>query len=260
MAQLAGEPNAFRALVEYDGTNYAGWQVQVDRPTVQGTLENTITQVTQQSVRVTGAGRTDAGVHATGQVIRFDVTWRHSVPDLQRALNARLPGDVAIRDLQGAATDFHPRFSARSRVYQYTVWSAAVRSPRWARFAHYVRLPLAVDPMNAAAQQLVGWHDFATFGVDPEMGPGAGNTQRQVLRAEWQRMPDPNADGSVYRFDIEANAFLRTMVRTIVAALLEVGRGRRTLEQFATLLATAERRLAPPPAPACGLCLVKVNY
>lgn len=260
MAQPAGEPNAFRALVEYDGTNYAGWQVQADRPTVQGTLETTIAQVTQQSVRVTGAGRTDAGVHATGQVVRFDVAWRHTETDLQRAINARLPADVAVRDLQAAAPGFHPRFSARSRVYRYTVWAGAVRSPLRARFVHYVRRPLDVDGMNAAARHLVGWHDFATFGVDPEMGSGAGNTQRRVLRAVWQVERDAAGDGHLYRFDIEANAFLRTMVRTITAALLDVGAGRRTVEQFETLLSAAQRGLAPPPAPACGLCLVEVTY
>lgn len=260
MAQLTGQPQAFRALVEYDGTNYAGWQVQVDRPTVQGTLENSIAQVTQQLVRVTGAGRTDAGVHATGQVIRFDVVWRHTLADLQRAINARLPCDVALRELQVAAPSFHPRYSACSRVYRYTVWSAVTRSPLRARFAHYVRQPLDLTQMNAAAQHLLGWHDFATFGVDPEMGPAAGNTQRQVLRAVWQMEPDGAGTGYLYRFDIEANAFLRTMVRTIVAALLEVGSGRRTVEQFVTLLSAAQRRLAPPPAPACGLCLVEVMY
>jgi tRNA pseudouridine38-40 synthase len=260
MAQLAGEPSAFRALVEYDGTNYAGWQVQTNRPTVQGTLETTIAQVTQQSVRVTGAGRTDAGVHASGQVIRFDVAWRHTPADMQRAINARLPADVAVHDLQTAAPGFHPRFSARSRAYRYTVWSGAVRSPLRARFAHYVRRPLDVDAMNVAAQLLVGWHDFATFGVDPEMGSGAGNTQRQVLRAIWQSEPDLTGEGHLVRFDIEANAFLRTMVRTIVAALLEVGSGRRTVEQFGSLLLAAQRGLAPPPAPACGLCLVEVTY
>lgn len=260
MAQAAGEPNAFRALVEYDGTNYAGWQVQVDRPTVQGTLENAIAQVTQQAVRVTGAGRTDAGVHATGQVIRFDVVWRHTLADLQRAINARLPVDVAVRELHVAAPGFHPRFSAGSRVYRYAVWSAATRSPLRARWAHYVRQPLDVTQMNAAAHHLVGWHDFATFGVDPEMGPGAGNTQRRVLRAVWRMEADRAGVGSLYLFEIEANAFLRTMVRTLVAALLEVGSGRRTVEQFVMLLSAAQRGLAPAPAPACGLCLVEVTY
>ncbi len=260
MAQLAGERHAFRALVEYDGTNYAGWQVQANRPTVQGTLETSIWQITQQAVRVTGAGRTDAGVHARGQVIRFDVAWRHDLPALQRAINARLPADVAIRELQAAAPGFHPRFSARSRAYRYTVWSAAERSPLRARFAHYVRRPLDTQAMNAAARQLIGWHDFATFGVDPETGPGGGNTQRQVLHAGWQMAHGPEGTGRLYHFDIEANAFLRTMVRTVVAALLEVGTGRRSLEQFVTLLTAAQRRLAPPPAPACGLCLVEVKY
>ena len=205
-----------------------------------------------------GAGRTDAGVHASGQVIRFSGAWRHSVADLERALNAVMPASVAVRELALAAPDFHPRFSARSRHYVYTVWVGKVRSPQRARFAHYVKQPLDLTAMNEAAATLVGWHDFATFGGDPEERAGRGNTRRDVMQAQWRVATDD--EGIWYRFDIEANAFLRTMVRTIVATLLAVGRRERTPTDMVGLLLAADRRLAPPPAPACGLCLVHVRY
>ena len=249
---------AFRATVEYDGTDYAGWQIQIGQPTVQGTLETALAQVCRETSRVIGAGRTDAGVHASGQVIRFQCVWRRPLADLERALNAVLPASVAVREVALAEPGFHPRFSARCRLYRYTVWAAAVRSPQRARFAHYVKQRLDLDAMNEAAATLVGWHDFATFGVDPEERAGRGNSRREVLQADWRTTPDD--DGVWYRFDIEANAFLRTMVRTIVATLLAVGRGQRRSSEVLNLLLAADRRLAPPPAPACGLCLVHVRY
>ena len=244
--------------MEYDGTDYAGWQIQTGRPTVQGTLETALARVCCETIRISGAGRTDAGVHASGQVIGFRSAWRHPVADLERALNAVLPAAVAVRELAVAAPGFHPRFSARSRHYGYTVWVGSVRSPLRARFAHQVNQPLDLTAMNEAAAHLVGWHDFATFGVDPEGKAGRGNTRREVMQAQWRLTVDD--EGVWYRFDIEANAFLRTMVRTIVATLLAVGRGERTSADVRDLLLAAERRLAPPPAPACGLCLVHVRY
>ena len=249
---------AYRATVEYDGTDYAGWQIQTGRPTVQGTLEIALAQVCGETIRVNGAGRTDAGVHARGQVIGFRSAWRHPAADLERAFNAVLPAAVAVRELALAAPGFHPRFSACSRLYRYTVWVGPVRAPLRARFAHHVRQPLDVAAMNAAAAHLVGWHDFATFGVDPEESSGRGNTRREVMQAQWRSTEDE--DGAWYRFDIEANAFLRTMVRTVTAALLAVGRGDKKPTNVQEMLLAAERRLAPAAAPACGLCLVQVRY
>lgn len=249
---------AFRATVEYDGTDYAGWQIQTNQPTVQGTLEIALAQVCRETVRVIGAGRTDAGVHASGQVIRFQSAWRHSLADLERACNAVLPAAVAVRELTLAAPDFHPRFSARSRHYGYTVWTGPVRSPLRRRFAHYVKQSLDLAALNEASAYLIGRHDFATFGADPEEKAGRGNTQRTVLQAQWGLTRAE--DGDSYRFDIEANAFLRSMVRTLVATLLMVGRGERAPADLLELLLAADRRLAAAPAPACGLCLVHVRY
>lgn len=240
----------YRATVEYDGTDYYGFQVQANRPTIQGTLEHALADIAGEAVRVIGAGRTDTGVHALGQVIGFRLAWRHSVEDLQRALNARLPEDIVIREVALAEEGFHPRFSARSRVYRYTVLNQPLRSPLARRFAHQVAEPLDLAAMNAAAETLVGWHDFATFG-NPMRGE---STVRQVMRAGWVSADD------VLFFDIEANAFLRRMVRTVVSALLLIGQGKMEAESMAALLAARERRQAPPPAPACGLCLMQVKY
>lgn len=240
-----------RALVEYDGTEYHGFQLLTDRPSVQGALEQVLLRLTGQPTRIRYAGRTDAGVHAQGQVIAADVLWRHSLADLERAWNALLPADIAVRQV-ARVTDasFHPRFSARSRVYRYTVWTAPWRSPLHGRYTHYEPRPLDVERMNQAAALLVGSHDFASFG-QPTQGD---STVREVLRTDWQRT------GWTLHFEIEANAFLRRMVRTIVGTLLETGKGQRSVESVGEVLAAQNRALAAPPAPACGLCLVEVKY
>lgn len=255
--QLASAPDsaqpllAVRALVAYDGTDYHGFQILSDKPSVQGALEQALQRLTGQSTRIRYAGRTDAGVHAEGQVIAANVVWRHSLADLERAWNAQLPLDIAVRELAEVDdTRFHPRFSARSRVYRYTVWTAPVRSPLQRRYTHHQPKRLDVQRMNQAAAMLVGSHDFASFG-QPTQGE---STVREVLRAGWQ------ASGSLLIFEIEANAFLRRMVRTIVGTLLDVGAGRRSVENVSQVLAAQDRAQAASPAPACGLCLVEVKY
>lgn len=218
---------------------------------MQGALEQVLQRLTGQPTRIRYAGRTDAGVHAQGQVIAADVLWRHSLVDLERAWNALLPADIAVRQL-ARVTDpsFHPRFSALSRVYRYTVWTAPWRSPLHGRYTHHEPRPLDVEQMNRAAALLVGSHDFASFG-QPTQGD---STVREVMRAGWQPM------GSALHFEIEANAFLRRMVRTIVGTLLETGKGLRSAASIGEVLAAHNRALAAPPAPACGLCLVEVKY
>jgi tRNA pseudouridine38-40 synthase len=218
---------------------------------VQGALEQVLLRLTGQPSRIRYAGRTDAGVHAEGQVIAADVRWRHSLADLERAWNALLPADIAVREV-ARVTDpsFHPRFSARSRVYRYAVWTAPWRSPLHERYTHHEPRPLDVERMNQAARLLVGSHDFASFG-QPTQGD---STVREVMRAGWQLA------GSTLHFEIEANAFLRRMVRTIVGTLLEAGKGQRSVESIGEVLAAQNRALAAPPAPACGLCLVEVTY
>jgi len=240
----------FRAVVEYDGTDYHGFQIQADQSSIQGILEDALNNLTQQQARVAGAGRTDAGVHARGQVIAFHARWRHSVADLHRAMNAVLPRDVSLVSLKIASEEFHPRYSAQSRWYRYTVHNQPVRSPLSRRWAFYVPLPLDVSVMNRASASLIGEHDFATFGRPPQ----GENSVRRVLRASWQ-----SRESFLY-FDIEANAFLQRMVRSLMGTLLQVGAGKLSPEEFVSRLAACDRSLAGPTAPPQGLCLMAVSY
>ncbi len=239
-----------RAVVAYDGTDYGGFQRQANAPTVQAALEAALVQVTRETVTVLAAGRTDAGVHAAGQVIAFDTAWRHGLDDLQRAFNAVLPADISVRKLEEVAPDFHPRYAARSRHYRYTVYQRRVRSPLARRYSLHVAAPLDVVAMQRAAWFLVGEHDFATFGRPPQ----GEATVRRVLRAEWGGEPP------WLTFDIEANAFLYRMVRSIVGTLLLVGRGGMSVEEFRLALASCDRDRAGPTAPPHGLCLMEVKY
>ena len=239
-----------RAVVAYDGTDYGGFQRQVNAPTVQAALEAALVQVTQETITILAAGRTDAGVHAAGQVIAFDTAWRHGLDDLQRALNAVLSADIVVQDVEEVASGFHPRFDARSRRYRYTLYNASVPWPLVRRYSLHVASPLDVGAMRRAAQSLVGEHDFAAFGRPPQ----GDVTVRRVLVAEW------NGEPPRLTFDIEANAFLYRMVRSIVGTLLQVGRGKMSEEEFAAVLASRDRGCAGPTAPPHGLCLVKVRY
>jgi tRNA pseudouridine38-40 synthase len=239
-----------RAAVAYDGTDYGGFQRQANAPTVQAALEAALARVTQERITVLAAGRTDAGVHAAGQVIAFDTAWRHELCDLQRALNAVLPVDIAVLEIGEAAADFHPRYDARSRRYRYTVYNAPVRWPLDRRYSLHVADPLDAAMMQRAAQSLVGEHDFATFGRPPQ----GLETVRRVLTSGWGGGP------TWLTFDIEANAFLYRMVRSIVGTLLQVGRGKMGLEEFVAVLAARDRSLAGPTAPPHGLCLMEVRY
>lgn len=240
-----------RAVCEYDGTNYYGFQIQADKPTIQGQLELVLARLTGEQIRIRYAGRTDAGVHGLGQVLALHTGWRHTLADLERAWNALLPTDIAVRGVELVSdSQFHPRYSACSRVYEYTVWRAPWRSPLHSRFAHHEPRPLDVNAMNQAADLLLGSHDFASFG-QPTQGE---STVREVSAAMWLE------DGDLLRFRIEANAFLRRMVRSIVGTLLEVGVGRRPVDSITELLMARNRTLAGKPAPANGLCLVEVKY
>lgn len=239
-----------RATVAYDGTDYRGFQWQVNAPTVQAALEGALARITQSSPRILAAGRTDAGVHAEGQVIAFDTTWRHSLSDLERALNAVLPPDVAVRDLAQVRPDFHPRYDARSRLYRYTVYNAPVRSPLARRTSLHLPGPLDLAAMEEAAAWVIGEHDFAAFGRPTE----GEVTMRRVMAAGWTVEPP------WWWFEIEANAFLYRMVRSIVGTLLLVGQGRLSPQEFGAILASRDRRRAGQTAQAHGLCLIQVKY
>jgi tRNA pseudouridine38-40 synthase len=246
----------YRATVEYFGTDFHGFQVQAQGRTVQGELETAIERVTQTQVRVLGAGRTDAGVHASGQVIAFDVAWRHTTQALHRALNAVLPVDVAIRQLTTTRPTFHPRFDAKCRRYRYAVLNQPIRSPLWARYAYHVSEPLNVEAMREASRWLIGSHDFAAFGK-PTYGE---STVRHVMQAEWFVEHLKGIEGKFLTFEITANAFLYRMVRNVVGTLLRVGRGGLTPVEVPALLEARDRAAVGPPAPACGLYLVEVEY
>ncbi len=239
-----------RATVEYDGTDFYGFQIQAQGRTVQGELERAIELVSGKATRVTGAGRTDRGVHAQGQVISFEVEWRHDVAELHRALNAVLADDVAVLKMGLAAKDFHPRFSARCRAYRYTLLNRQWRSPVERRVSWHITSRLDAELMVEASRWLIGTHDFAAFGRPPQ----GENTVRTVVRAEWQKRD------TYLTFDIEANAYLYRMVRSIVGALVLVGLGQTSLKEFEAILHCRDRSRIRKIAPAQGLCLMWVDY
>jgi tRNA pseudouridine38-40 synthase len=241
-----------RLIVEYEGTRYQGWQVQPGGPTVQEVLERALATALREPVRVRGAGRTDAGVHACGQVAAAKVT--HVPTDLARlrkSLNALTPDDVAVREIDVVDDAFDPRRHARSRVYEYRILNAPAPSPFWRRHAWHVPEPLDLVAMGSAAQALVGEHDFAAFcGADSEP---VNSTVRRVLESSVQ-------PGPVLVYRVEATAFLKHMVRNIVGTLVEVGRGERAADSLGGLIAGRDRTRAGATAPPHGLILVAVRY
>jgi tRNA pseudouridine38-40 synthase len=243
-----GTPVRYSATVEYDGTDFAGFQHQPDLRTVQGELEAALARISGGSrVRVEGAGRTDAGVHAIGQVIAFTDPKGRTAEDLTRRLNALLPRDVSLRQMRRVPTGFHPRRAARYREYRYTVWNGP-RSPLRERFALGVREQLDTAAMERAGSVLVGRHDFSAF--------GAAHRQpvRTVHRVRVRR------EGSLVTIDVAADAFLRSMVRRMVAVLLEAGHGKLKEEAVAETLAAKRPALRGATAPARGLCLRRVVF
>jgi tRNA pseudouridine38-40 synthase len=240
-----------RCVVAYDGTDFAGWQKQGPRRTVQGALESAIHRVTGEVVMVVGAGRTDAGVHASGQAVHFDTEWNRPCPGLERALNAVLPRDVAVADLKPAPPGFHARYSALGRWYRYTVWNAPVRAPLLRRTSLHVPMALDVSAMRQAGEMLLGEHDFGAFGRP--VGP-SGGTVRRLDRCDVER------DGGAVRLDFEANAFLRHQVRRMVGLLLEVGLGRVPARAAADVVLGAPGAIVPRRVAPQGLVLLAVSY
>jgi tRNA pseudouridine38-40 synthase len=236
----------YKALVEYDGTDFAGFQLQLNARTVQGELETALASLMGgERAAVDGAGRTDAGVHATGQVIAFTYRGRLTGPELQRAVNARLPRDVAIRDVRRVPDGFQPRHAARYREYRYTVWNGP-RSPLRERAALGMRAPLDVAAMASAGSVFVGRHDFSAFG---------GEDRSPVRTVHAVRVAKA---GRLVTIDVTANAFLRGQVRRMVAGLLEVGLGKMDEEGLRAALVAREPALNGAAAPAKGLCLRRV--
>jgi len=244
----------FRLTLEYDGRAFEGWQVQPEgRRTVQGVLEAAVAQVTGGAgLRLTGAGRTDAGVHAEGQVAGLRVETTLSAARLGRALNGVLPEDVAVRACEAAPEEFHARYHARGKHYRYAVWNGPSRSPlRAARF-HWVAAALDTAAMAEAAGHLVGRHDFASFQA---AGSDVASSVRELSRLAVSGEPR----GEIH-LDVEGEGFLRHMVRILAGTLLEVGLGRTAVADVEEILAARDRSRAGVTAPAHGLTLVRVSY
>jgi tRNA pseudouridine38-40 synthase len=241
----------FILLIEYDGTQYYGFQWQVGLPTIQNELEQAIKQFCGQSSRVMAASRTDAGVHAKGQVVSF---WAKSTLDtmtLVRALNYYLPGDIAVKAAYRAGDDFNVRRDALSREYRYYILNSNTRSPLSRRFALFMPKMLDIQPMNEACQLIQGEHDFVSFASSLD-----GN--KSTLRNVYEAGIETKGDFTV--FCIVANSFLPHQVRSTVGLLIRLGLGKIGIADFRDIMEARSLGLAGPLSPACGLCLEKVNY
>jgi tRNA pseudouridine38-40 synthase len=242
-----------RLVVEYDGTGLSGWQRQANGPTVQGHLEQALAKLLQHEVAVTGASRTDAGVHARAQVASFRTERPIPLHGIRRGLNSLLPPEIAVHEASEVGDDFHPRFSATGKHYRYAILAAPDRSPRWRMRAWHVPEPLDLEAMRAGAAHLLGEHDFAAFRA---AGCTANTTTRRVDTIDLGQL----AGEPVLAVDVRGNAFLRNMVRILVGTLVEVAQGRRPPAQVAEILESRDRTKAGITAPAHGLELVEVRY
>lgn len=240
-----------KLTLEYDGTDYHGWQVQPDLPTIQGTLEETIKRISGEEVRVTGAGRTDAGVHALGQVANFSTGKELETQGWQRALNALLPPDIVVSGVEEASEDFDARRSAKHRTYRYSILNRPYPSALDQRYLLHVPHPLDLAAMAEAAAHLIGEHDFSAF------QSSEGDAVTPVRRVSEARFA---TEAERLHFFITADAFLMHMVRIIVGTLLEVGTGKITPAGFREVLKSRDRVRAGKTVPPHGLCFLSVQY
>ena len=241
-----------RLTLEYDGSGYHGWQRQLNALTIQEVMENCLFKLTGQEVRLHGSGRTDAGVHALGQVAHFRTEASLPLTAFREGLNSLLPRDIVVLEAREAPGDFHARYGASAKTYAYRILNRPVRSPLHLQQCWWLTQPLDLNPMRAATTFILGEQDFAAFQAS---GSSVKTTTRRVLTASWEERP-----GGWKYFRITASGFLRGMVRALVGTLVEVGWGKRAPEDLGRLLATKDRRLAGPSAPAAGLYLVEVLY
>jgi tRNA pseudouridine38-40 synthase len=248
-------PRILKLVLSYDGTDYVGWQRQPNGVTIQALVEDAIAPIEGKPVTVVGAGRTDSGVHALAQTASVALASGLDAAALARALNATLPPDVRVREASEAPPGFHARSSARSKAYRYYIRAADVVSPFERRYVWHVPADLDDAAMAAAAEALRGSHDFAAFQAS---GSEVATTTRTILDVALTRVDE--SDGSLVTIDVEANGFLRHMVRNIVGTLVDVGRGRRDPDEVGRILASGDRTQAGATAPPQGLFLVRVTY
>jgi len=240
----------YKIILTYNGSDFAGFQRQLDTRTVQGEFETGLRKIGWKDSSILAAGRTDAGVHARAQVVSFHLQWDHTLIDLRNALNYYLPRDMAVQSVAEAPADFHPRFDAKSRRYRYHLFCQPVRDPIREKFAWRVWPPVEFDRMAQAAQALIGLHDYSAFGSPTSEG---GTTHREVFSADWQQQDDE------FQFDITANAFLYHMVRRITFVLVAIGQQEASETLVEESLKSGEMALTGL-APAEGLVLQEVRY
>jgi tRNA pseudouridine38-40 synthase len=240
-------------IIEYDGTNYHGSQWQANAPTVQGEIEKALKMLTGEKIRIKMASRTDAGVHARGQVVGFDTLATLPLKSFVYGMNHFLPDDIAVKEAHPAGDGFDVRRRAVSREYEYYILNSPTRSPLRQKYAYRIEGNLDTESMNSACRALIGRHDFASF-VASAGAARQKRTVRDVFQAE------VNRDGDIIIFKMVASSFLPHQVRNTVGSLIKVGQGRMTVEEFSSLVEAAEPGLAGPTAPAAGLCLTRVNY
>jgi tRNA pseudouridine38-40 synthase len=242
----------FKLIIEYDGSGFHGWQRQKCDRTVQGVIETAIATMTGQTVTLIGSGRTDAGVHALGQAANFLCETELTAPIFERGLNSLLPEDVVIRRCNPVDESFHARFNAKSKIYQYRILNRDIPAAVGRNYCWFIRKRLDRAAMAAASGYIFGTHDFKAF---EGAGSPRSSTIRQVIRVEWQ---EPEPDHLIFR--IEADGFLRFMVRNLVGTLVQVGQGNITPDDLGRILLSTDRSQAGATAPAQGLFLMEVKY
>jgi len=248
----------YKLLIQYDGTDFHGWQVQENDRTIQGELERVIGMLVDAPVSVVGSGRTDAGVHAEGQVANVHLADGRFTPEkLRHAINGNLWRDIRIIRAEKAPDDFHARFSARRKTYIYRIVNAPVMSPFWRRYAAHEARPLDVARMNEAARLFLGEHDWTAFSAARSDGD---NRVREIKEFAVESRWDERAQAAMIEFRISASGFLRYIVRSIIGTMTEVGRGEKDFDTIQTAIVSGNRELAGQTAPAHGLTLYRVDY
>jgi len=247
----------YRLLLQYDGTDFHGWQMQGELRTVQSELARVLSLLDGREVVVHGSGRTDAGVHAEGQVANVQLQREMSAPRLRNAINGNLPGDVRVLFVEVVPDDFHARYSAREKKYTYRLVHESVMSPFWKRYAHQESRALDLAAMRQCAKLFLGEHDWTAFASAQSDGE---NKVREIFEFRIDSKWDDRSRASLIEFEITANGFLRYMVRSIVGTLLEVGRGDRDIETIQTAIVSGDRKYCGDTATAKGLTLLRVDY
>ncbi|MBZ4663324.1 MAG: tRNA pseudouridine(38-40) synthase TruA [Caloramator sp.] len=240
-----------KLIIEYDGTNYVGWQKQKNGLSVSEVIEKAIYEVTKQNVELIGSGRTDAGVHARGQVANFLIDTKIQPERLKDAINSKLPTDITIVKSIEVDREFHSRYNSKGKWYSYTIFNRLEPSPFYNKYSAHIKYNLDLDKMKSAAQYLIGTHDFAAFRSE---GSSVKTTVRTIYSI------DIIKNGDIIRLDFKGDGFLYNMVRIITGTLIDVGRGKKSTMDIPKILESKDRRLAGFTAPACGLCLEEVYY